>query len=172
MAAIDVPRALQTLGLAGSQAAPPTAEALRRAYLRLALATHPDKNPGDAGAAARFAELQAAHSVLLEAAHAGEALLAERERSAALLDLMMRALGGEDVEAQLQALGEYRPPAAFGVDPAVRFDARLPSDGGSSDGEEAVDVQQAFKEAFKAEGLTDEGDPVGGFELPPDYEMM
>lgn len=168
---MDVPRALQTLGLAGSGAAPLTAEALRRAYLRLALATHPDKNPGDPGAAARFAELQAAHSVLLEAAHAGEALQAERERSAALLDLLMRALAGEDVEAQLQALGEYRPPAAFGVDPAVRFDARLPPSG--SDGEEeAVDVRQAFREAFTAEGLTDEGDPVGGFELPPDYEMM
>ena len=37
---------------------------IRSAYRRIALVTHPDKNPGDAGADARFQEVQNAYSVL------------------------------------------------------------------------------------------------------------
>ena len=162
-----------------------TPELLRRQYLKLALSTHPDKNPGDPGAAERFASLGAAHAQLLRRLHRDRGLQREQEHTAALLGLLLRALRGEDVEEELQALGEYRPPSQFGVDLAVPFDARLPADeerqqqrrrpqqrhseqhkAPPAAAAEAVDLKEAFREVFDQEGLTEEGDPVGGYELP------
>ncbi|KAI3424153.1 hypothetical protein D9Q98_009513 [Chlorella vulgaris] len=158
-----------------------TPETLRRQYLKLALRTHPDKNPGDEGAAERFQRLGAAYALVLQTVHAEASLLDEQQRASSLLDLLMRALQGEQVEEQLRALGEYRPPAAFGIDPAVLFDSRVPplnannhraacSDSGS--GSEEPGVQQAFSRAFQDDGLTEEGDPVGGFEIPAGTEIF
>lgn len=153
---------------------PLTAEALRKQYLRLALRTHPDKNPGDAGAAERFAQLGAAHTALLAAVAQGAAAAREHERAAALLDLLLRALQGEEVACELAALGEYRPPAEFGVDLSVRFDSRVPaadSCGGGGTFQPPPDLRQAFRELFQEEGLTEDGDPIGGYELPPVREV-
>src|SRR5262245_4945768 len=38
---------------------------IRRAYKRMALAVHPDTNPGDAFAAARFREVRAAYEAMM-----------------------------------------------------------------------------------------------------------
>lgn len=42
-----------------------TAEEIRQAFRRLARRYHPDVNPGDAGAEARFKEINAAYQALL-----------------------------------------------------------------------------------------------------------
>ena len=55
--------ALQLLGLSGSELSRP---ALRKAYRAAVLAHHPDKNPGDAGAASRFRAACDAYSILDE----------------------------------------------------------------------------------------------------------
>ncbi|KAL4423776.1 hypothetical protein ABPG75_001077 [Micractinium tetrahymenae] len=153
---------------------PLTTESLRKQYLRLALRTHPDKNPGDPGAAERFAQLGAAHAALLAAVAQGAAAAREQQRAAALLELLLRALQGEEVSADLAALGEYRPPAEFGVDLSVPFDSRVPPADSCCCGsthEEVTDMRQAFRELFQEEGLTEEGDPMGGYELPPVREI-
>lgn len=173
---MDVQQALALLELQGSDAGALTAESLRKQYLRLALRTHPDKRPGDPRAAERFQALGAAHSLLLERLAAGTEVLQEQERAAALLSLLLRALAGEDVTDALRRLGEYRPPDAFGVDLSLPFDARLPpaaaddSNGGCSSPEQP-DLRQAFREMFQDEGLTEEGDPQGGYELPLEREV-
>lgn len=171
---MDLQQALALLELQGGDVRALTAASLRKQYLRLALRTHPDKRPGDPQAAQRFQALGAAHAAVLEAVSAGLAAAEERERATALLGLLLRALHGEDVDAELRGLGEYRPPAAFGVDMAVRFDGRVPpaaddscddvSDSGSGGG--VPDLRAAFQAAFLAEGLTEEGDPLAGYELP------
>ncbi len=43
-----------------------TEEELRRAYRRLALQHHPDKNPGDPRAGERFKEISEAYAVLMD----------------------------------------------------------------------------------------------------------
>jgi hypothetical protein len=169
---MEVQEALRLLQLQGADGEPLTAEGLRKQYLRLALRTHPDKNPEDPLAAERFQALGAAHALLLERLHHDAGLLAEQQRTAALLALLVRAMQGEDVDRELRAMGEYRPPAAFGVDLAVAFDGRVPRAGGSSDcGEgQQPDLRQAFANAFQEEGLTEEGDPAEGYEVPLDRE--
>lgn len=169
---MEMQEALRLLQLQGADAAALTAEALRKQYLRLALRTHPDKNPQDPLAAERFQALGAAHALLLERLHHDAGLLAEQERTAALLALLVRAMQGEDVDRELRAMGEYRPPAAFGVDLAVAFDGRVPPAASSSDcGEgQQPDLRQAFANVFQEEGLTEEGDPAEGYELPLDRE--
>lgn len=167
---MELEEALAVLELQCSDAASLTPELLRKRYLRLALRTHPDKNPREPLAAERFAALGAAHALLLARLQAGADLLREQERTAAVLDLLSRALRGEDVEAALQALGEHRPPAAFGVDLAVAFDARMPPPPASK-GDGEPDLRQVFRDAFEEEGLTEEGDPLGGYELPLEREV-
>lgn len=174
---MELGEALGLLQLQGEAAPPLTAESLRRQYLKLALRTHPDKNPRDAGAADRFARLGAAYALVLETVHHDAVLLHEQRRTSALLDLLLRALQGEQVDAELRALGEYRPPASFGVDLAVAFDARVPPPPQSTDehshygsSSERPDLRQAFREAFQEEGLTEEGDPVGGYAFRPGEE--
>jgi len=149
-----------------------TAEALRKQYLRLALRTHPDKNPGDPKAAEKFKALGAAYELLLDTLHHEASVLQEQQRTAALLAVLLRALRGEEVEDELRAMGEYRPPAAFGLDLTLPFDARVPPAPSSKYdcSEEEPDLRQTFKEVFEEEGLTEEGDPQGGFELPLERE--
>lgn len=167
---MELREALSLLQLQPQDAGALTAEALRKQYLRLALQTHPDKNPGDPGAAARFQALGAAHTALLERLQHGAAVVREQQQTSALLDLLLRALSGEDVEAQLRGLGQYRPPPGFGVDPAVPFDARVPPPPRSQH-EPQPDLRQAFREVFQEEGLAEEGDPAGGYELPLEREI-
>jgi DnaJ-class molecular chaperone len=40
---------------------------IRKAYMKLALQLHPDKNPGDEGASAKFQTLQKVYSILSDA---------------------------------------------------------------------------------------------------------
>lgn len=40
---------------------------VRKAYMKLALQLHPDKNPGDESAAAKFQTLQKVYSILSDA---------------------------------------------------------------------------------------------------------
>ena len=54
----------QTLGIARSA----SDKDIRRAYRRLARKYHPDVNPGDSAAGARFKEINAAHEVLSDPA--------------------------------------------------------------------------------------------------------
>lgn len=167
---MELQEALSVLQLPASALPALTAEALRKQYLRLALRTHPDKNPGDPDATQRFAALAAAHAAVLASLEEGAAAHDEQRRTTTLLDLLLRALAGEDVEAELRAAGKYRPPAAFGVDLAVPFDARVPppppAQQGAAAHEPEPDLRQALREMFEDEGLTEEGDPVGGYELP------
>lgn len=166
---MELKEALAVLQLPASALPTLTAEAVRKQYLRLALRTHPDKNP-DPRAAERFAALGAAHAAVLAALAADAAAHDEQRRTATLLELLLRALAGEDVEAELRAAGEYRPPAAFGVDLAVPFDARVPqAPAGPTNAaadESQPDMQQALREMFEEEGLTEDGDPLAGYELP------
>lgn len=167
---MELSEALAVLQLPASALPSLTAEAVRKQYLRLALRTHPDKNPDDPLAAERFAALGEAHAAVLAAVAADAAAHDEQRRTATLLDLLLRALAGEDVEAELRAAGEYRPPTAFGVDLAVPFDARVAPPPAGPPGAVAAgaepDMRQAFREMFQEEGLTEDGDPLGGYELP------
>lgn len=171
---MDLREAFELLELSDGPAAL-TVESLRKQYLRLALRTHPDKNPGDASAAERFQRLGAAHALLLETVELQAAARSERQRAAALLDLLLRALQGQDVEGQLRALGEHRPPAAFGVDLALPFDGRvappLTQEGGLVE-EGPPNMEQLLQEVFEQDGLTSEGDPVGGYAIPPGTEVF
>lgn len=179
---MDLREARRVLGLPEQEedGSPPalTAEALRKQYLRLALRTHPDKNR-DPEAAERFKQLGTAHAALLEAVQSGAAARQEQEHAAALLALLLRALQGEDVSADLRALGEYQPPALFGIDLGVRFDSRIRPPPPATTGESVLepepgpeaDLQQVFHEMFQQDGLTEEGDPVGGYELPLEREV-
>lgn len=45
-----------------------SADVIKKAFRRLALKYHPDKNPGDSGAAAQFKEISAAYKVLVDPA--------------------------------------------------------------------------------------------------------
>lgn len=149
------------LGLTPSQ--------LRKHYLKRALASHPDKNPGDSHAAGNFAQLQEAYALLLRRVVAAGEASQERARSDAILDLFLRALNGEDVEAELQALGVYRPSAQFGVDLAVPFDRRRPPPADPAAG--PVDVKDTLAEAFAAAGLDEEGNPLEGWARPPTCDL-
>lgn len=172
---MELKEALDVLQLPASALPTLTAAAVRKQYLRLALRTHPDKNSGDHHATERFSALGAAHTAVLAALAAKAAAHDEQRQTATLLELLLRALAGEDVQSELQAAGEYRPPAAFGVDLAVPFDARVlskpaPQPGAAAD-DGQPDMQQAFHNMFREEGLTDDGDPLGGYELPPVREV-
>jgi hypothetical protein len=153
--------ALAVLGLDPAAGAP-SAAALRRAFLRAAVRLHPDKNPGDASANDRFASLTAAHDALLTALADGAAAAAERARASALLDLLRRALLGEDVRAELSRLGVHRPAEGFGVDLAVPFARWAPPAGAPP-----PDARAALAAAFAEAGLDAEGAPLGGWARPP-----
>jgi hypothetical protein len=142
---------------------------LRKYYLKRALASHPDKNPGDSHAAENFAKLQEAYATLLRGVAAVDTASQERAHSDAILDLFLRALRGEDVEKELQGLGVYRPSAQFGVDLAVPFDRRPPPPQDPDDG--PVDVNEAINEAFAAAGLDAEGNPLEGWARPPTCDL-
>ena len=93
------------------------AGAIRKAYLLAARASHPDKNPGDAEAAARFDAVKQAADVLLDSAKRAEydtrhdryiAELARREAMAAEARAMQEAL--EQREAQAAAASQEAAP--------------------------------------------------------------
>lgn len=156
----DLAAALRVLQL--DPCKPITPELIRKRYLKLALKLHPDRNrSSDAGEA--FRRLGEAYTTALQAAAGSEATQQEAAHTQALLALFLRAMRGEDVAADLEALGAHRPPPEFGVDLGARFDARRPggSSGSDSDDEggsggKPIDVAAAFRQAFQDEGLTEE----------------
>mmetsp|Transcript_4888 Transcript_4888/g.12548 ORF Transcript_4888/g.12548 Transcript_4888/m.12548 type:complete len:856 (-) Transcript_4888:151-2718(-) len=75
---MDVSAARVVLGVDGAAAWP----AIRLAYKKLALKLHPDKNPGDAEAADRFADLRAAYDMLEKQHVSGERQQHEQETTA------------------------------------------------------------------------------------------
>ena len=81
------PTAYDVLGLAPPTGAdtPPTDADIRRAFRRLALTKHPDKQPDNPDAAAEFAEIQKAYALLTDAdaKAALDGLLAARAAAAA-----------------------------------------------------------------------------------------
>lgn len=155
---------------------------LRKAYLKAALACHPDKNSGDKDAAKRFSELQEAYNFLLEGISAGQDAAREKARTSEIFDIFLRAMRGDNIELELKNMGIYRPSDMFGIDLSVAFDTRPPSSSPSTaqnpnnfEAEEPpVDIQDAFAEAFADEGLDDEGNPIEGWARPPisDLEDM
>jgi DnaJ domain len=146
---------------------------LRKAYLKAALACHPDKNKGDQDAAKRFTELQEAYNFLFESISTGQDAAREKARTLEIFDLFLRAMHGDNVEVELKNLGVYRPSDMFGIDLSVAFDRRLPPPPSSSpsncnvEEEPPVDIQDAFVEAFADEGLDEEGNPLEGWARPP-----
>ncbi|MGC8876825.1 DnaJ C-terminal domain-containing protein [Thermus sp.] len=93
-----------------------TQEEIKRAYRRLALQYHPDKNPGDKGAEERFKEINEAYAVLSDPekrAQYDRGLLGEGSFQAEdLFDLFAQVFGfrspgrpaprGEDLEVQVE----------------------------------------------------------------------
>lgn len=149
-----------------------TAEIIRRHFLKRSLETHPDKNVRDEHAGEKFALLRQAYESLLEKVTEHAAIQEEATRTARILELLSRALEGEDVSHELRGLGIHRPSEMFGIDLTVRFDHRLPQwvkEGGSNEGSE--DVGQVLKEAFRDEGLDDEGNPLDGWARPPTVDL-
>jgi DnaJ-class molecular chaperone len=63
-----VPNPYETLGVARDA----SADAIRRAYRKLAKTHHPDLNPGNAAAEARFKDIAAAHALLADADKRGK----------------------------------------------------------------------------------------------------
>lgn len=107
---MEVQTALRALGLPTDTCiASLTAAVLRRAYLSAALRLHPDKN-SDPAAAEAFAAAQEAHVTLLALSASGRAAQHEAASTTRLVDLLLRALRGEDVQAELVAAGYYQPP--------------------------------------------------------------
>ena len=156
---------------------------LRKAYLKAALACHPDKNSGDKDASKRFTELQEAYNFLLEGVSAGQDAAREKARTLEIFDIFLRAMRGDNVELELKRIGIYRPSEMFGVDLTVAFDRRLPPSSSPCTAqnmnncgveEPPVDIQDAFAEAFADEGLDEEGNPLEGWARPPisDLEDM
>jgi len=153
---------------------------LRKAYLKAALACHPDKNSGDKDAAERFSELQKAYNFLLEDISAGQDAAREKARTSEIFNIFQRAMRGDNVELELKNMGIYRPSDLFGIDLSVAFDTRLPPSSAALNPnnfeaeEPPVDIQDAFAEAFADEGLDEEGNPVEGWARPPisDLEDM
>ncbi len=147
---------------------------LRKAYLKAALACHPDKNKDDKDAAKRFTELQDAYTFLLQGISAGQDAAREKAHTLQIFDIFLRAMRGDNVDIELRNLGVYRPSDMFGIDLSVPFDKRLPEVGRKSKGdpqqqqeEPPVDIQDAFAEAFADEGLDEEGNPLEGWARPP-----
>ncbi len=150
---------------------------LRKAYLKAALACHPDKNKEDKDAVKRFTELQEAYTFLLESISAGQDATREKAQTLQILNIFLRAMRGDNVEIELKNLGVYRPSDMFGIDLSIAFDKRLPTPSSSSPSadfqnnndqkEPGTDIQDAFAEAFAEEGLDEEGNPLEGWARPP-----
>ena len=145
---------------------------LRKHYLKAALVSHPDKNPGDAKAAERFAVLQEAYSFLLQRITAEQDAVEEKAKTQDILDVFLRAMRGENVEMELRNCGVHRPPDLFGIDLGVPFDSRrTQEDADAALDTEPVDINDAFAEAFAADGLDEEGNPLGGWARPPNIDL-
>lgn len=127
------PTAYDILGLAppAADGAGPTDADIRRAFRRLALTKHPDKQPDNPRAAAEFDEIQKAYAVLTdgEARAALDGLLAARAAAAARdaerSDKRRRMAADLDAREKAAAAGGgggVRPPPD---DPVARARARL-----------------------------------------------
>jgi hypothetical protein len=140
-------------------------EQLRSHYRRLALRTHPDKNPGDAAAPERFKQLLAAYQTLIQRITVVPATdqrgHLDGHDSSSLAEVLERALQGEDVEHHLRRLNVHRPPAGFGVEKGVRFDARLQPHAGHGHAD-IVDLNQLFKEILESEELEERANSISG----------
>lgn len=145
-------QAADALGLPMPGSGPYTPNLIRRHYLRRAVRVHPDKCR-DPGAVQEFQRLKAAHDLLLSRAVGDAHSAAEAAASADLLSTFLRAMTGElrdaSLEAELASLGVYRPPEAFGVDLAIRFQG---ADGGRGP-EESADAKAALRDVFAQQGV-------------------
>jgi curved DNA-binding protein CbpA len=158
--------ALRILGVSVGEGASIDLAHLRKRYLRACLSTHPDKNKDDAAASQKFTELKQAYDLLVCEGRTAATAEAETARTASILELLMRALQGEDVEKELTRLGIHRPSTAFGVDLTVPFLSGSVARA-SIAREHDVDVREAFREAFEEDGMDEEGNPLQGWARPP-----
>ncbi|KDD75384.1 hypothetical protein H632_c709p0 [Helicosporidium sp. ATCC 50920] len=155
---------------------------LRRHYLRAALRVHPDKDSSP-GAAEQFVALKTAYESLVHeywgtawsAPDASErSSPAAADREAQLRAVLAAALAGrssEDLEKELCELGVYRPPADFGIDLDVRFDARLPAGQSREDGTAAEEVAPAVHKMLQDAGIDpDTGDWINISDTSDDEE--
>jgi hypothetical protein len=136
---------------------------LRKHYLRQALATHPDKNPqNNTSAQHQFTLLTTAYELLLQSITTTSNIQRERQHTQSLINLLLRALQGEDVQQQLHQLGHYRPPAEFGINLNIPFDRRVHNNSNGNKTDDAYDMKKLFVDVFQEEGLDEEGNPLEG----------
>lgn len=174
---MDKEKALRSLGIKHTEVGSLNSASLRKAFLKLALVHHPDKNndlESKERAKVEFQELKEAYDYLVQVVVESGKARGEQERTETLYAIFTRALNGENVEAELYDLGIYRPPDMFGVDVDVAFDSRLKKkseDWPSSSEGSILDPKEALREAFEAEGLDAEGNPLEGWARPTNVDL-
>lgn len=178
--------ARQLMGLSLND--PLDVDGLRRQFHRCALQCHPDKTRGAPGSEADFNRLTEAYQLLIVQASDnafGGCTVPMRSVKAcdnAMMDVLRRALLGEDVTSELEALGVQQPPPNFGMAPFPPFErprsealkpvsqsryisSGSPQNNSSKGGKETGDkrrtsrkVKAAFREILGQEGLLSESD--------------
>ena len=117
-------------------------DTLKKAYRRLAHQSHPDKNPGDAGAEARFKEASEAYSVLSDAEKRSaydrfghEGLAGQGgEPFQGFTDLFNEVFGGGDLFGR----GRRRATGQRGAD--LRYDLEIDFDVAALGGEQSIRI--------------------------------
>ena len=152
-----------------------SSDQIRKYYLRSCLLYHPDKNPGDTSSHEKFTLLKEAYESLLKEISTEKAARKEAAWTAGLLDILGRALQGENVEDDLRDMGVYRPAEMFGIDLTVPFDERLPGwvyeENLEMKEEGYKDVGEVFRDVFNDEGLDEEGNPLEGWARPTTVDL-
>ena len=126
-----MPDPYQTLGVSKTA----TQDEIRKAYRRLAKKLHPDLNPGDKAAEAKFKEVSSAHELLSDA------------------DKRRRFDAGE-----IDASGQEQAPRGFWREHAAGPGGERYYRAGGGGPEDFVDLGSVFSEMFSGRGRTQERD--------------